>query len=88
MTPAHNGHRRRRASASSLSPGGAGALQRRSVLLTAAELYELAAVCAGIGAGAVMREAPKVEMPTEAMSGALRRLLEDDYNVAAPPGWS
>ena len=50
-------------------------------------LYELAHKAAGIGAGAVMAEHPRAEMPAEVITVAVRRLLEDEYGIEAPEGY-
>jgi hypothetical protein len=61
---------------------------RSVIAMNAESIYELAFLAAGIGSGMVMRQAPKVARPSDEIAEALYCLLEDEFGIPRPPGYT
>jgi len=53
---------------------------------TPEQIHSLVFQAAGVGSGAVMREAPQVEMPSEEITAGLNMLL-NEFDVPPVPGY-
>lgn len=54
---------------------------------SAAALYELAFTVAGATSAIFMMDSPDEVMPAVEIKDEIRRILEDDYSIAAPEGY-